>query len=800
MENLKGERVMYKKVYFYLVILLVISIGFAIPGCGGGGNNGTLPVTNTNSNIDSNPSDVTSTPTPVLIQKPIQGYIYYIRGIDTSQTGEEEKGRFIILDIPVTERKDSLLGQLSELQQDNPEVYQELSDELSDYIPLSQYSSDAKLFSVYQDMKSDSPLTVNSDGYFEGSVAISSVDDLVSFEVIIGEKEVYQAKTMVASDILTGSQITEELKSCPNMIITEPGRCEIFEVFADPVVNLKDAGLDFSINDSSVGTVCGPYYLRVRGRMNYNVGYGIFNSKRNITTPVNTIIKAQTNSGLNLDIFTEVVRSTASVSGHVGGQGVIPVFGYVYSCGPWAFDFLDRNGDYKLSRTYKGHFRTVYAVWWTVSNGQWVKHMEERVIDFLQTDVVDFHIPEWVQPTPTATPFPPLLSIYYRKMSSQILQKKIDWMQELGPEPGTKKTVDWLNNKLPEEPLPDSIAEAIEKAAFCPPDSMEYTYKNGLKYVIFGESYLSEEEDLSSLNDKKVLLNSSQSSVPTIVKNKEVLLLGPVCEDWDYNDKIFTNLREDFQSKGFIVKYLHAGGGQLTHKYVRYDEDEKMMYEYSCTMEPNAKYLVRPDDFKNLDQYGVIYINAHGDIRPDENTSSHTMYIQACPLYETADGLIDPELWAFALNKDNIQCFAVGVIPFYPTKYTIFPCYYNSVLLTEKFYDQYIKPKDFSGSIVYLNGCNMWNMHEDFDVFSNAKVFVGTKGGIVLKEMQLYSYYFFSMMLADTPMSARDAYNQTINDYKYHNIGSTLFINTGPSYENDSTYLPGELTVIVDKK
>jgi hypothetical protein len=90
---------------------------------------------------------------------------------------------------------------------------------------------------------------------------------------------------------------------------------------------------------------------------------------------------------------------------------------------------------------------------------------------------------------PSAT-FPPVISINYRKISSQILQKKVEWVKKLGPEPGTKKTVDWLNNKLPEEPLPDSIAEAIEKAAFSPPDSMEYTYKDGLSYIIFGESFL----------------------------------------------------------------------------------------------------------------------------------------------------------------------------------------------------------------------------------------------------------------------------------------------------------------------
>jgi len=87
--------------------------------------------------------------------------------------------------------------------------------------------------------------------------------------------------------------------------------------------------------------------------------------------------------------------------------------------------------------------------------------------------------------TPSAT-FP---LAYYKKISSQILQKRIEWVKELGLEAGTKKTVDWLHNRLPEEPLPDSIAEAIEGATLYSRDSMDFTLKNHLTYIIYGESY-----------------------------------------------------------------------------------------------------------------------------------------------------------------------------------------------------------------------------------------------------------------------------------------------------------------------
>lgn len=88
--------------------------------------------------------------------------------------------------------------------------------------------------------------------------------------------------------------------------------------------------------------------------------------------------------------------------------------------------------------------------------------------------------------TPSAT-FPPA---YYKKISSQILQKRIDWVKELGLEPGTKKTVDWLYNKLPEEPRPDHITEVFNGAMlYSAPGSMEFTLTNHFRYTIYRERF-----------------------------------------------------------------------------------------------------------------------------------------------------------------------------------------------------------------------------------------------------------------------------------------------------------------------
>jgi uncharacterized membrane protein len=87
-------------------------------------------------------------------------------------------------------------------------------------------------------------------------------------------------------------------------------------------------------------------------------------------------------------------------------------------------------------------------------------------------------------PIPTAVsirkptfPLPP--HPYYDNITSKIKEQNTKWQEELGWAKGRQKTVDWLNRKVPDYPLPPDIADAIEKAELDEPYTIRYTFKNG---------------------------------------------------------------------------------------------------------------------------------------------------------------------------------------------------------------------------------------------------------------------------------------------------------------------------------
>ena len=163
-------------------------------------------------------------------------------------------------------------------------------------------------------------------------------------------------------------------------------------------------------------------------------GYGIFYANPGLTTPIDTTITASTTTGLTLSIFTEVIGSSASIRGHVGGAGVVPVFGFVYSFGCRAFDCLDEAGDYHLSSVFQGHNRKVVAIYWLVQpDGAWKKYREERVINFFDGNLTGLICRRRSQPTPTSFP---LTEEFYSHTAKRVLMQKEKWAEELGMEMG----------------------------------------------------------------------------------------------------------------------------------------------------------------------------------------------------------------------------------------------------------------------------------------------------------------------------------------------------------------------------
>jgi len=807
-----------KKIFRNYIVLsvMLILIALIVGNCGGGDDTGAVP------DVSGN-----STQTQNLVTKDVSGFVYATSSLSASKDGEEEETVFSILDIPLS-GEEGFIAQVNEyIQEDtsskgsSPETEELLvafTEEAGQYQPLPVWNSAANIYSSYADSLSTSPVPITSEGEISGSVLVDASDDLVSLDIEVSGEECYETETISSSDLLDSSDASGEyvLKSCPKKIIIKPGGCEIFSVFAKPSTNLSELGLQFSLVNPELGTVCGPIFLRCNGAKKYSVVYGVIYVKKNVSTPVDTAINVSTSQGKSLILPVQIVKKTAVVSGKVYASGPI-VKGFVISQGPKSQCKINADGTYSLPKVWQGTGRKKTATWWIMNGDKKVRYRETKFVDVLGDVTVDFGV------VPTPTPFPPPTDTYYRRIASKVFQKKVAWEGELGAEMGTTKTVDWLNKQLPEEPLPEDISEAIEKAVIYEPDTIKLVYKSGLKFLILGNSQFHYFEDSPPPTSEDLnaagMSGGDPTPIPgpefdpnaTTVKNNEVLLLGCLCEDVSNNDKIFYDLKAKFESKGFEVTSLFAGRGEkLSHDL--YD-DENGKYEFNSNIIPGATDFVRPQDFMNLDQYGTIYINTHGITLPkkgSEDPWATEMYLQACPYYKS-NGTVDEQLAEF-LNTEGYKdhYYALCMQPFVPPSfwdswiYGAQPCNYITVLLTEEFIDDFINTKDFSGSLVFLSACTSWNMHTKSDLlaFSNAKVFLGYEGVTELAKVQLFSYRFFYNMLEKIPpANVRGAYNEvaplTLNPLIPY-IGG-LQIDTGPSYENDPTYLPDEAIVIIYK-
>jgi len=356
---------------------------------------------------------VTSTPTPVLIQKPIQGYIY---SYNTVTEDGETVPCINILDVPACQNdasgNESFIAQVSNnLKQNYPEdwakddiqeLYAQLNKTLSESKPLPEYNAQAQFCSAYD----DTSIPVGSDGHFDNTVLTGAADSNVKLEVALGEDNYAEVETLPSSGSINSSDATSAavLKSCPEKIFTFPGEIVIFKVYSEPGINLKSAGLKFTLNNPSIGCITQPVYLCLFGAHKYQVAYGCVYIKHGLDTPVDTTITAKLNSGQSINIFLEVIKKTASVSGTVYTGGSTLVKGYVKSLGPKACCKIDSSGQYSLPKVFMGHSRTVIATWWTSENGQKVRHREEKVIDWFNADVTGFNFGVPPTPTPTLTP------------------------------------------------------------------------------------------------------------------------------------------------------------------------------------------------------------------------------------------------------------------------------------------------------------------------------------------------------------------------------------------------------------
>ena len=625
----------------------------------------------------------------------------------------------------------------------------------------------------------------------------------------------------ISSDLLNSSESSEiNLKGCPANIITKPNRVIIFKVFSMPSANLYDAGLEFNLADSEVGVICGPIFIRCGGRKS-SVAFGLLYVKKNVSTPFDTAIEVSTAGEQSLSIPVQVVKNTVQVTGTVYDDSPI-LKGWVKSIGPKSYCKIGADGTYTLPKVFMGTGRKFVAQWWTMENGKKVKHREVKFVDVMGDCVVDFG----VVPTPT---FPPPTDEYYEYISAKIIDQKFIWQKELGWEQGRQKTIDWLNQDLIDTPLTPEIAQAIEGAKLdeYDPYTIWFYFKNGLEITITDPSpaITSENKELYDKDPNIIIASLDDAST---VKNTKVLMLGPkTYEDKLYMTKIFgdgNSIKRSFIRKygnenvaiSVLTNYTLSGPfpepitpnqNNADYAQVRFvfpvmyylDSDFESKSVARCeAIEGQLDTLPRPQDFVDMDLYGVVYIDTHGlsdgvmaclDYRKEGNLAKGDK-----DLYDWLDDPKNEGLWRYGYHTLSIFYENAGFGGIED------PICFRGIILEHEFFAE--SDDDFDGSLIFLNACYGWEFFNNTisgnRPFNNTKVFIAPSGEAVLTTNWKSAYRFFSYMLAmepdSSPMSAGKAW-ETRNSELYSNKNK-LHINN----ENDNTYLPGDIEVIVNKK
>jgi len=813
-----------KKLYTCMAVVLAVICIIFLSNCGGGGNSSVVP--NTNPTTENPVSYTNPTPKPVLSNVNVSGYLY----VNNTVTEDGETVPSIsVLDVPACQSdssgNESFLTQFSNsikadypedwAKQDVQELYAQLNKTLSESKPLPEYNAQAQLCSAYD----DTSIPVGSDGHFDNTVLTGATDSNVKLEVALGEDSYTEVETLPSSGSINSSDTTGAavLKSCPEKIFAFPGEIIIFKVYSEPGINLKSAGLKFTLNNSSIGCITQPVYLCLFGAHKYQVAYGCVYIKHGLDTPVDTTITAKLNSGQSMSIFLEVIKKTASISGTVYTGGSPLVKGYVKSLGPKACCKIDASGQYSLPKVFRGHSRSVIATWWTSENGQKVRHREEKVIDFFNTDMAGFNFGVPPTPTPTATPIP-ITDTFCFDTSVNIMMQRDIWAQGSDITQAIQKTVQWLNGNVQNYPPPQGVASAdVDEYD---PTIIWINFTDGksrsIHYYPIIVDNTSDSQDSVPKEFNKVYYSNLSNKATTVGSAKVKILapfgwqdtnsrsvenaiwkqlkdagydeIGSVCkvtgnddikkhfaneltEAKYITDKALTDIANDnelklnkaqkdtlknllqtqekFDTKEDLLNkgLLHGTPGALFS-----DEEVDKIWNYmknysyckmTCSInynKPGTPNIIRPEDFQDLANYGIIYIATHGS----------PTGINLGPKYYKENGELDEVLKAWLDGYTEGKYFGdwntcyVTVIdsasPYYKDK---IPGVLEACELHASVFDG-----DFSKSLVYINACNSYNfIKQPGNPFSGAKAYLGYDRFAGNNWARNISYYFFLYMI-----------------------------------------------------
>jgi hypothetical protein len=788
---LKGAGFMLKLIGKHFSIILLLIICLIISGCGG--NSGI--VSGTVSNPVSNDIISTPTPTPVLIQKPAEGYLLVTNSVtDEGDNVENLK----VFDVPATKPDESgnqpFIQQLADTLKEDPqtwnspqiqELYNQLNSTLSQSQPLTVYASNASVYSSYQDSENATPIPVNADGKFNSQILTEVGNSSTELEVAINDDNYLNVETVTGGDMSSScNDVTPGLKACPSKIMTMPGDVVEFKVYAYPNTNLKDAGLTFTLNDTSLGCISPPIYLCKNGKKSYSQADGCFYAKKGLTTPVSTTITVKT-SDLQIEIPVEIVKTTASISGTVYTGGAPLVRGHVKSFGPKSCSRLDENGNYSLKKVFKAHNVKVRATWWTSENGKKIRHREEKVIDFLNSDLTGFNFGVPPTPTPTSTPGAtptPRPDIFYADQTlSATLQFEI-WKKELGIMDATRKTVNWLNREEPGPAIPEGITGACISYLFGPNPSIFVHFDDGESFSFYtggddwfgsypGNNNITVTDDINQKNKiKKTPSLQSSNSEPVYFTPAKIFIRSPF--EWQVEGGAIStdNIVNELDSIGFTdydSKILHSS--EIDLLTIR-TEERGGIYANGYYFYSDEQNTITPWDYENLGDYGLVYIFTHA--------SEKAFYVCFSPYTYSSRGILEhsqamkefkekygPKYdlikYPYGVWGEDLVDLPSWYLPHIPRSNGLCNKMVVTYLTREFFKTKNDNPAtNFEGSVIYINSCDTEMLNETLPetypeepfrsalpAFSTAKLFFGNNGPADFRWMQRMGYYFFHYMM-----------------------------------------------------
>jgi len=565
--------------------------------------------------------------------------------------------------------------------------------------------------------------------------------------------------------------------------------------------------------------------------------YCLFYAKKNLTTPIDSIITAKTVNGLQLEIFTEIIKSCASISGKVFTGGKPLIKGYVKSIGSKAFCKLDSSGSYTLPRVFCGHSRKIVATYWIQDNGKKIRHREEKIIDFFNSNLTNFNFGEVPTPTPTPTIVPswvPPSDPYIKVPMSKVKKQFNQWFVEFGEKQAKQMVLKWLNGELNEPPVPENIIKAIDY-----PDGIYICFSNGMgiAYDTNIEENIDRYIDLfpkktptpnqKKFNEVEKQKLQKQDRVNTF-RSTHILVLAPI-EFHHYEQYFIKNYIKSFQwdivnyltSQGYSIDAIRTANSTIRINFPTWDPNNvtlgykdgniylKLINDDLSFNVTDPNNLVRPSNFlKNMKDYGIIFITTH------TGSSPFGEGILCCPTdivdKDITDWMKENKEYHCSYNSDgtfNPKGFwFISTFEYFVYDENLIKSYtYNAIFLLPKAFGN----QDFRDSLVYLDSCKSWDL--GISINQGVKTHLGYNNRVTLKDATEKSYEFFSKLTGINqnttrpdpnikPMSVGDAYNSLTNNPITNDPQHAKLLLYPDPTQLLETYFPAPMSITVEKK